>query len=91
MLSQLHQSGPLGTPQGDSIREIYGTFDGVGQYNNNPTGAFYVSSRENGTRVGNSGAERDDRFGFMASRILPVDNEIRPINVSVNYYIRAIG
>jgi hypothetical protein len=86
-------STTAGSKQGDAIRNIYGTFPGVGQHysggNDNEaalSGAFRRenSSNEphNGVKVGNECGGKDDVFNFNASRVVPTANENRPINIS---------
>ena len=80
-----HSSASLGDLQGDAIRNITGTFGG----NMRPTtgsGVFYlVSNGPQGNKTSNDGAI----FGFNASRVVPVADENRPANRSVNWLIRA--
>ena len=80
-----HSSAALGELQGDAIRNITGTVGG----NMRPThgsGAFYlVSNGPQGNRTSNDGAI----FGFDTSRVVPTANEIRPVNRSVNWIIKA--
>lgn len=45
----------------------------------------------NAQSSGNWGGGGGSGFNFDASRVVPVANEIRPINISIMYYIRAIG
>lgn len=86
-------SAVAGLKQGDAIRNIYGTFGGVGQHysggNDNEaslSGAFYRANNKNrpadGVPVANDGAQKDDVFGIDASRVVPVSKENRPINIS---------
>ena len=80
-----HSSAALGELQGDAIRNITGTVGG----NMRPThgsGAFYlVSNGPQGNKTSNDGAI----FGFDTSRVVPTANEIRPVNRSVNWIIKA--
>lgn len=94
--SVLHQAETLGELQGDSIREISGTFlnNGnsdtyVGFRPGQGTGVFKAYNRLGGVGS-NEGAKQDGgMYDFYASRVVPVSNEIRPINKSVRWLIRA--
>ena len=83
--SVTHSSAALGVLQGDAIRNITGTVGG----NMRPThgsGVFYlVSNGPQGNKTSNDGAI----FGFDTSRVVPTANEIRPVNRSVNWIIKA--
>jgi hypothetical protein len=90
--STTHNSGALGAVQGDSIRNISGTFpveteayqhdwDGL-------SGVFYTSNGlSHDGEEGDSDAEYS--IGFDASRVIPTANENRPANTAVRYLIRA--
>lgn len=83
-----HTSGVLGVLQGDAIRNIAGTveindIDGM----QSPTGAFYFI---HGTSYGPSDKGGvGGLHGFSASRVVPTDNENRPLNIAVRYLIKA--
>lgn len=82
-----HASEALGVLQGDAIRNITGRFV-QGNYSGNFTqGAFY----QTGAMGGPAANKSDWRYlGFFdASRVVPVADEIRPINRSVNWIIKA--
>ena len=91
-----HYSGNLGELQGDSIRDIYGSFLNNGNSNtyngNRPgegTGAFQAYNRI-GNVGSNEGAKQDGgMYDFYASRTVPTANENRPINKAVRYLIKA--
>ena len=82
-----HSSAGLGQLQGDAIREIWGDI---------PTGAVEENVPYSGAfgraqlGMGADGREGED-YGiyFRASWVTPVAQEIRPINRSVRYLIRA--
>ena len=80
-----HSSAALGELQGDAIRNIYGSWDnGINTWSSD--GAFYG--------VKNWSNENSDyRLGWRgyldASRVVPTANEIRPVNRSVNWIIKA--
>ena len=80
-----HSSAALGELQGDAIRNITGSVGG----NMRPTsgsGVFYlISNGPQGNRTSYDGAI----FGFDTSRVVPTANEIRPVNRSVNWIIKA--
>ncbi|MGL5258282.1 MAG: phage tail protein [Proteocatella sp.] len=89
--STTYSSESLGTIQGDSIREIYASFGGA--YSQSPntqfTGAIQYSSYAGGFEGSSEGPSYLWRSDFKASKVLPVSNEIRPINKSVYYLIKA--
>ena len=80
-----HSSAALGELQGDAIRNITGSVGG----NMRPTsgsGVFYlISNGPQGNKTSYDGAI----FGFDTSRVVPTANEIRPVNRSVNWIIKA--
>lgn len=89
----MHQSGPLGQIQGDAIRNIKfsfrrrgsgDTFSGTG-WRWNGSGSHF---QHGATWDWHGGCGYD--FD-LSTAVYPTDVEIRPINASVNYYIRAIG
>lgn len=82
-----HQSGNIGTPQSDAIRNITGSFPGGrGSPTSVTTGAFKNN--------GGSGEHlsRDDlpllQIGFDASQVVPTASENRPYNYAVYYFIK---
>lgn len=90
-----HQSAALGTLQGDSIRNIYGSFvvDDIvsnGGYNWQypPNGAFkVVGSADYDAR--SHGSWNGRLVSFNTSYVVPTANEDRPINRAVRYFIKA--
>jgi len=86
-----HQSGLLGRIQGDAIREIAGGgavgFDTLAGAE--MSGPFY-SSPATGRVAGTSGAYLASRQSMAVSRVVPTDNENRPVNTAVRYFIRAL-
>ncbi len=78
-----HASDYLGFIQGDSIREIEGASREIqgnsgAIFNSGGGGQFhYLSCCTGATTI------------FRASRVTPVTNEIRPVNMAVRYLIRA--
>lgn len=85
-----HSSTALGTLQGDSIRPIYGSAWGLGQSSGGSSlsGAFYYNVTNNQLGMGNTDYD-NSTLSFDVSRVTPVDNEIRPVNISVRYLIKA--
>lgn len=85
----LHQSDGLGVLQGDAIRNITGSIlpNGVEGW---PvlSGAFYKASEAYQNGFGHSSGPVP-QIAFSADRVVPVDNENRPINKAVRYLIRA--
>ena len=86
----LHESGSLGTLQGDATRRISGGFSTVTGVNSGQ-GPFSFHGQ-----VANDVADGRGRWGsrknstFDSSRVLPTAEEIRPVNIAVRYLIRAI-
>lgn len=85
-------AAPLGTVQGDAIRNIWGDI-----YTISPTGyqtgAWYVSQNLMPGR-GAPWKQNNYPWGelittFDASRVVPTAPENRPINCAVRYFIRA--
>lgn len=93
----LHSSGNLGELQGDSIRNITGTFllnipsgDGTNAgFTLNPTGAFYLNMTSARYVGGDIFLNNTGGAAFDASRVVPTANENRPINKAVRYLIKA--
>jgi hypothetical protein len=87
-----HASGALGVIQGDSIRNItgnLGVFDE--ELLDHPvfTGPFYAYFYSN--YISSVGPGNDGGIVYMdLSRVIPTSNEIRPVNTSVRYLIRAL-
>ena len=80
-----HTSGAIGEIQGDAIRNIYGSWNS-GQYLWSSDGAIY--GIKNGS-IENNDYYNGYRAYFDASRVVPVSNENRPINIAVRYLIKA--
>ena len=87
-----HKSAELGQVQGDAIREIWGSFPELiaPGWGTSTQGAMYYGSpwasgvhRSEGSDWSKRGAN------FYASRVTPVDGEIRPVNQAIRYLIRA--
>ena len=69
-------SRAVGLVEEDAIRNIVGTF--VGGVSNKPgTGAFYISKLDAGN-LGDGTGNREDRYGFDASLVVPTADENRP-------------
>lgn len=78
-----HTSAQLGITQGDTIRNITGTFRG-GLWS--ASGVFSFNNQGLGSVVG-----AGNRYGttdFNASSVVPTANENRPINMAMNYIIK---
>ena len=90
-----HSSAGLGQFQGDATRNLTGTIESVlnrggyhsggGVYSGFISRIDYISTREMG---GGVGSEFIGRVHFDSSRVVPVAQEIRPVNRSVRYLIR---
>ena len=86
-----HSSAGLGQLQGDAIRNITGTFGSFApSYRADAfaNGAFYMTGAVGDVQDG-SAPDYKNTVGFDASRMTPVAQEIRPVNRSVTYLIRA--
>ena len=76
----------VGSYQGDAIRNITGSFNGVENGGMVQTGAFYQMESRG---VGTGDHDWDNPFiSFDASRVVPVGSDNRPKNVYVNYIIK---
>lgn len=87
-----HTSAGLGELQGDGIREIWARFPELIAPGSTPVtyGAMsYGSPWSKGAHEKYSGEWMKRSADFYASRITPVAGEIRPVNRSVKYLIRA--
>ena len=86
-----HSSAALGQLQGDGIREIWGSVSGTsnrGVFGSAYSGAFSVSGSAHGpSRDGDW--SQGNTLTFQASQTTPVVGEIRPVNRSTRYLIRA--
>nr|WP_306532105.1 phage tail protein [Bilophila wadsworthia] len=81
-----HSSAGLGQLQGDAIREIWGDIlTGAVEEDAAFSGAFRSAE------IGRGGDEGGGDYGiyFRASWVTPVAQEVRPVNRSVRYLIRA--
>ena len=89
----VHSSAALGQLQGDAIREIWGSFPEMIAPGSSPMthGALYYGSPwAYGTHIQQGTAGWMKRSAdFLASRVIPVAQEIRPVNRAVCYLIRA--
>ena len=81
--STTHSAGALGQVQGDAIRNITGGFAGRAT---GMGGAFFY---KNVSDMYDYGGGYLYNLGFDASRVSPVANEVRPVNMAVRYLIRA--
>ena len=83
-----HQSDALGVLQGDSIRNLTGSFgiDDRQEHDGSIRGAFYLAS---GANTGSEGRGSGYKVNFDASRVAPTSNENRPVNIAVRYLIKA--
>ena len=91
----------MGSSISGSLPDISGTFSGAGQTggdvtNNNRSqysGAFYIAQAQGGVIVANN-QQRDDLFGFAASRSNSVysasagTNVVRPTSIGVTFWKR---
>ncbi len=82
--STTHSSGALGQVQGDALRPI--TSGGIHHFGSNGGGAFETRgySDQRGVGGGGSMGTRLD-----TSRVVPTDNENRPVNMATRFLIRA--
>ena len=88
-----HASAGLGQLQGDAIREIWGSFPEMIAPGSSPIthGALYYGTPwAYGAHIQQGTAGWMKRSAdFLASRVIPVAQEIRPVNCAVRYLIRA--
>lgn len=76
----------VGSYQGDAIRNITGSFNGVERHGQVVSGAFYPLESQG---IGSNDSDWDNFFvGFDASLVVPVGSDNRPKNVYVNYIIK---
>jgi microcystin-dependent protein len=81
-----YSAAPLGTRQGDAIRNITGDWNTTGaSYAGVYSGAFSVY--DSGSREG-SNANNGKGLNFDAGNVVPTSTENRPVNYAVNYYIK---
>lgn len=79
----------LGSTQGDAIREIWGSISLDASYPSNYTGAFYDSGNKVNSNE-QAGGGSDNLIYFNASRVVPVANENRPVNISFPFLVKAL-
>lgn len=79
----------LGKTQGDAIRNIQGEVDICHGDNNVTNGVFRDNGRKSRGRDGNEWYSHS--VIFDASRVVPTANENRPLNMAMNYLIKASG
>lgn len=80
----------VGSYQGDAIRNITGSFNGVDGYRyiyGTTTGVFYAQNNNNTQGCGD-GDNDNSLVNFDASRVVPVGSDNRPKNVYVTYIIK---
>ena len=87
--STTYSSGKLGTIQGDATRRVTGMISFSGGLDYPPEGVFYNYSHQNLAELKPNSDIGYDNPGFDNSRVVPIANEIRPINRAVRYFIRA--
>lgn len=83
----IYSSGNLAEAQGDSIRNIYGSYQNAGwkpDYSVG-TGAFSNMYWNSGIRCNSTNPTwyGNHYFSFDASKVVPTSNEVRPINVAL--------
>lgn len=79
----------LGKTQGDAIRNIQGEVDICNGDNNVTNGVFRDNGRKSRGRDGNEWYSHS--VIFDASTVVPTANENRPLNMAMNYLIKASG
>lgn len=79
----------LGKTQGDAIRNIQGEVDICHGDNNVTNGVFRDNGRKSRGRDGNDWYSHS--VIFDASTVVPTANENRPLNMAMNYLIKASG
>ena len=85
-------AAPLGTVQGDAIRNITGTFVtdfNSADYSRYMSGAFDATNVPGLIRLDGNVSHTDKLISLNVSRVVPTANENRPINRSVRYLVRA--
>ena len=83
-------SAALGVQQGDAIRNITGELDRMETSSNSPIGSGALWSENHSIKWhGDIWSNAMGRVRFDASRVVPVANENRPLNMAVRYLIRA--
>lgn len=87
-------AAPLGTQQHDAIRNITGSTIFSGSYGPKAynsvinSGVIVTTLAQGLTADGSTNEARVSRFDIDAARQVPIANENRPANYSVNYYIK---
>ncbi len=84
----LYSSAELNILQGDAIRNITGQVATTGILGVGGTGSFYSSTSTNRAST-EAGYYGNAYLNFDASLIIPTSNENRPVNIAVNYLIKA--
>ncbi|MFI3272976.1 MAG: hypothetical protein R3Y11_12910, partial [Pseudomonadota bacterium] len=94
-----HASGSLGAVQGDAIRNIEGYYTQSSNASHQmfaepvtASGAYYQSSYETTYYASESSkyyGSMPNEIGIDASRVVPTATENRPVNIAVNYLIKA--
>lgn len=57
-------------------------------YQGSGAGGAISYTTQRGSTDGNWGSDTCARDDFYASRVVPISNEIRPVNVAVNFIIK---
>lgn len=77
----------LGSAQGDAIRNITGWFNTWANDRKDSGGVFRIE-KDIGTGSGDGTSDPVWKVVFEPERLVPVSNENRPRNISVNFYIK---
>jgi len=88
-----HQSGALGELQGDSVRNVTGWFISQASDFDNSNNADQklfktIGSYNSRRKIGNAD-DWNKMIKFDMSKVVATSNENRPINIAVNYLIKA--
>ena len=84
-----HTSADLGELQGDTIRNMYGDFGKIDDTMVPVSGPFIARSYPGWDIKSSTGSWNSKWLSFDASQVTPVADEIRPVNRSVMFLIRA--
>ena len=89
--STVYTSGNLGEIQGDATRIVTGYFSFADGMDVRPRGVFCNSGVANGENISRTSDVNKglDNPCFDNSRVVPIANEIRPVNIAVRYFIKA--